>query len=327
MIVGVVENGTLYFVRTDRIGRSVFATDNAGVKVWEATYLPFGGVHTSSGPNSDVRFPGQWFQSETGLHQNWMRDYNPTLGRCMQADPLGLVDGASIYGYALQNPGRYTDPTGEAIPALVMAMAYGIVIDFTIDMIWGDGCYTLEEALWAAGFGAAGGLAFKGIGLGWKAWRGAKPTLQTAGKLATRSQSAADDVLRGLASQAASQAARNAASRGATEAMAAGVASRSGQIFSGLSNSAAKGAGLPQQTTNALRNAAREAARKCGGYRGSCAELDAISRMMAAEGTGSTFGAFSAAAQVGTRGGLSTGAPRSACPSCQRVLGDLGTRF
>lgn len=31
----------------------------------------------------------------------------------MQADPLGLVDGASIYGYSLQNPGRYTDPTGE----------------------------------------------------------------------------------------------------------------------------------------------------------------------------------------------------------------------
>ncbi len=31
----------------------------------------------------------------------------------MQADPLGLVDGASIYGYALQNPGRYVDPRGE----------------------------------------------------------------------------------------------------------------------------------------------------------------------------------------------------------------------
>ncbi len=112
MIVGVVEAGQLYFVRTDHIGRPVFATDDAGVKVWEATYLPFGGVHTSSGLNSDLRFPGQWFQSETGLHQNWMRDYDPTTGRYMQADPLGLVDGASIYGYALQNPGRYVDPTG-----------------------------------------------------------------------------------------------------------------------------------------------------------------------------------------------------------------------
>jgi len=42
-----------------------------------------------------------------------MRDYDPTLGRYIQADPLGLVDGAAIYSYALQNPGRYIDPNGE----------------------------------------------------------------------------------------------------------------------------------------------------------------------------------------------------------------------
>ena len=57
MLVAVFENNALYFVRTDHIGRPVFATDDAGVIVWEATYLPFGGVHTSTGPNSDLRFP------------------------------------------------------------------------------------------------------------------------------------------------------------------------------------------------------------------------------------------------------------------------------
>ena len=112
-LLGVVENGTLYYVRTDHIGRPVFATDGAGAKVWEASYLPFGGLQASSGPNSTLRFPGQWFQSETGLHQNWMRDYDPTTGRYIQADPLGLVDGASVYGYVTQNPGRYVDPRGE----------------------------------------------------------------------------------------------------------------------------------------------------------------------------------------------------------------------
>ncbi|MEM9930999.1 MAG: RHS repeat-associated core domain-containing protein [Bacteroidota bacterium] len=83
------------------------------MNVWEASYLPFGGVHTSTGANSELRFPGQWFQSEAGLHQNWMRDYDPTTGRYIQADPLGLVDGPSIYGYALQNPMRFMDPRGE----------------------------------------------------------------------------------------------------------------------------------------------------------------------------------------------------------------------
>lgn len=111
--VAVVEGNQVYLVRTDHIGRPVFATDMSGAKVWEASYLPFGGVYVSSGANSDLRFPGQWFQSEAGLHQNWMRDYDPTTGRYMQADPLGLVDGASVYGYVLQNPGRYIDPRGE----------------------------------------------------------------------------------------------------------------------------------------------------------------------------------------------------------------------
>ena len=55
-----------------------------------------------------------------------MREYDPTTGRYMQADPLGLVDGASVYGYALQNPGRYTDPRGEDAAAVtpgLLAMA------------------------------------------------------------------------------------------------------------------------------------------------------------------------------------------------------------
>ena len=113
MAVGVVEGGVLHFVRTDHIGRPVFATDSAGTKVWEASYLPFGGVHVTTGTPIALRFPGQWFQSESGLHQNWMRDYDPTTGRYLQADPLGLVDGASVYGYGLQSPGRYVDPRGE----------------------------------------------------------------------------------------------------------------------------------------------------------------------------------------------------------------------
>ena len=75
------------------------------VTIYGATGSVLSDNQQSSGENCDLRFPGQWFQSETGLHQNWMRDYDPTLGRYIQADPLGLVDGPAIYGYALQNPG------------------------------------------------------------------------------------------------------------------------------------------------------------------------------------------------------------------------------
>jgi len=61
------------------------------VKIWSATYTPFGGVHVASGAPPTTRFPGQWFQSESGLHQNWMRDYDPTTGRCLYGAKLDLL--------------------------------------------------------------------------------------------------------------------------------------------------------------------------------------------------------------------------------------------
>ena len=175
--MGVYENGQLYFVRTDHIGRPVFATVGTGVKVWEATYGPFGGVTSTLGPNADLRFPGQWFQSETALHQNWMRDYDPTLGRYIQADPLGLVDGASVYGYALQNPGRYIDPRGEFVPfafaaARYAALAYSAYNAYHFGKNLGEDfqkygwmywCYDWEGLAWNVAGAAGGGLAAHGF--------------------------------------------------------------------------------------------------------------------------------------------------------------------
>ncbi len=53
--VAVVEGGQVFFVRTDHIGRPVFATDSSGSKVWEASYLPFGGVRVSTGNPINLR--------------------------------------------------------------------------------------------------------------------------------------------------------------------------------------------------------------------------------------------------------------------------------
>jgi uncharacterized protein RhaS with RHS repeats len=43
-MVAVIEGGSVYYVRSDHIGRPMFATDAVGTKVWEASYLPFGVV-------------------------------------------------------------------------------------------------------------------------------------------------------------------------------------------------------------------------------------------------------------------------------------------
>ena len=180
--VGVVESGTLYYVRTDHIGRPIYATDNAGTKVWEVSYLPFGNVETSTGTPMELRFPGQWYQSESGLYQNWMRDYDPTTGRHIQADPLGLVDGPSVYGYALQNPGRYTDPTGEFIPlgAMAAGAALGAGLAFLDEYLSAGGrfeCVNWFKVGIGAGIGVAGGAfvngALKGLAFAHRGGRSA----------------------------------------------------------------------------------------------------------------------------------------------------------
>ncbi|MBI1204958.1 MAG: hypothetical protein GC182_20845 [Rhodopseudomonas sp.] len=103
----------LYFVHADHLNRPFMMTDGSKNVVWSATYWPFGEVSSITGSASNnLRFPGQYFQIEPGLHYNWYRHYDPTLGRYTQPDPLGFVDGPSIYAYAELSPIMYTDRFG-----------------------------------------------------------------------------------------------------------------------------------------------------------------------------------------------------------------------
>ncbi|MDZ4842635.1 MAG: RHS repeat-associated core domain-containing protein [Hyphomicrobium aestuarii] len=104
---------SVLFVHVDHLHRPVKMTSAAKATVWDAVWQPFGGLHSLTGTGTlSARLPGQWFQSETGLHYNWHRSYDPTLGRYTQTDPLGFVDGPSVYGYAGGSPQRFVDPDG-----------------------------------------------------------------------------------------------------------------------------------------------------------------------------------------------------------------------
>ncbi|MBO9664165.1 MAG: RHS repeat-associated core domain-containing protein, partial [Dokdonella sp.] len=52
----------------------------------------------------NLRFPGQHFDSETGLNYNYFRDYESTAGRYVQSDPIGLRSDLNTYRYAYSNP-------------------------------------------------------------------------------------------------------------------------------------------------------------------------------------------------------------------------------
>jgi len=60
----------------------------------------------------NLRFPGQYYDQETGQYYNYFRDYDSLTGRYVESDPIGLRGGLNTYYYARANPLTYVDPAG-----------------------------------------------------------------------------------------------------------------------------------------------------------------------------------------------------------------------
>jgi len=129
------ENGTgvgVFFIHTDHLNAPTKLTRSTdGAIVWRWDHDPFGNGVPNEDPDGNglfvvfnLRFPGQYFDSETGLHYNYYRDgYDPAVGRYTQSDPIGLGGGVNTYAYVGGNPVSLADPSGLcpwclAIPAV-----------------------------------------------------------------------------------------------------------------------------------------------------------------------------------------------------------------
>lgn len=143
------------FVHTDHLERPVMMTDAGATVVWRAAYLPFGEVASLTGPATlNYRFPGQWFQLESGLHYNWHRHYDPTTGRYLQPDPLGMPDGPSRWAYVRNSPLMEVDPEGEF--AQFVPIIFGIVLGAGLEYFTNP-CATWIDLAVAGGIGGLGG--------------------------------------------------------------------------------------------------------------------------------------------------------------------------
>ncbi len=111
----------LLYVNTDALGAPVALSNVSGTTVWQASYTPFGQATINPDPGGDgkkvtfnLRFSGQYYDRESGLYYNYFRDYDPSTGRYVESDPIGLAAGTNLYAYVRGDPLRWVDPKGLA---------------------------------------------------------------------------------------------------------------------------------------------------------------------------------------------------------------------
>lgn len=112
----------LAYIQPDHLGTPRVALDPVrDVAIWEWTNKSevFGNQAPSVDPDADgvvfelaLRFPGQQATGATGMIYNYQREYDPSVGRYSQSDPIGMAGGISSYGYSSANPVSRADPLG-----------------------------------------------------------------------------------------------------------------------------------------------------------------------------------------------------------------------
>jgi RHS repeat-associated protein len=173
--------GEVYYYQNDHLGTPQRMVGVNGQVVWEARYSAFGEAEILTDVvGNNLRFPGQYFDWESGLHWNWMRDYDPEYGRYIQQDPVGILGGTNNYIYVYSRPVSLFDPYGlwawgDPLPQWMVdgAAGFGDTLSFGLtdairDMAgWNDAVNKCSSAFNNGELGALGlSLAFGGAHLG-----------------------------------------------------------------------------------------------------------------------------------------------------------------
>ncbi|WP_277604612.1 RHS repeat domain-containing protein [Pelomonas sp. CA6] len=126
---GAARDAEVFFVYADHLNTPRVLIDQAAQTRWRWVGEPFGSHAAEPAPAGlppvvfNLRFPGQYFDLESGLHYNYFRDYDAGSGRYVQSDPIGLEGGINSYAYVGGNPLSSIDPNGLA--RIIGAPAYG----------------------------------------------------------------------------------------------------------------------------------------------------------------------------------------------------------
>jgi RHS repeat-associated protein len=149
------------YLHLDHLGTPKRATNSAGTTIWRAENDAFYTTLPNEDPDQDgtlttvnLRFPGQYYDQETGLHYNWNRYYDPRTGRYIASDPIGLKGGLNSYAYVDNNPLRWIDPLGLAKDSITASIESAIIRGDTRalqNLIQSGGLSPAQEAAAQAG--------------------------------------------------------------------------------------------------------------------------------------------------------------------------------
>jgi RHS repeat-associated protein len=130
LLAMILPGEKVYYFHNDHLGTPQVLTDQAGGVVWKADYRPFGEIQVLvEQVENPFRFPGQYYDKETGLHYNYHRYYYPGIGRYVQPDPIGLRGGMNPYVYVRNNPVNFIDPKGLWIWHVLWEFVIALVIE------------------------------------------------------------------------------------------------------------------------------------------------------------------------------------------------------
>ena len=115
--LALIKNDKVYSYHLDHLGTPEALTDEHGEYVWYGSFTSYGNlavnydIPEARRIDQPLRFQGQYCDTETGLHYNRHRYYDPQVGSFITPDPVGLIGGTNSYRYT-PNPIQWVDPYG-----------------------------------------------------------------------------------------------------------------------------------------------------------------------------------------------------------------------
>lgn len=141
------DGSTYQFVETDHLGTPravIHPVKNSIIWRWNLNNTSFGDHAPIADPDANrlgytlnLRYPGQVYDSISGMNYNYFRDYDPGTGRYVESDPIGLGGGMSTYGYVDENPISFSDPFGLEVGAPGPAESF--------IPVWGSGRQAIND--------------------------------------------------------------------------------------------------------------------------------------------------------------------------------------